>query len=115
MPEAGTGPRRLKLHHGPSGTALGRAKMRRDGFVSVDAGPRTARLTTQPLQLMGSAPCVNSDATGGSVRSGPWRDGTIFGRLCLLLIWKFTQPFSGKVLFLPEAPRREESDTTNPA
>jgi len=50
--------------------AAGLAKLRRDGFVSLDAGPEPGRVTTRPLTFAGRSLFVNADvAEGGSVRA----------------------------------------------
>lgn len=58
-----------------SGTAFGRAKLRLDGFVSLDAGNRTARVTTVPIRLAASALAVNANAAGGEIRAQIVRRG----------------------------------------
>ena len=44
----------------------GLAKLRLDGFVSIDAGDGT--LTTRPIRMSGDRLLLNSDASQGSVR-----------------------------------------------
>ena len=65
----------LSVHRGPGGSAIGRAKLRLDGFVSLDAGSRTGRATTVPLHLGGSALGVNADARDGEIRAQILRRG----------------------------------------
>jgi hypothetical protein len=48
--------------------ATGLAKLRRDGFASMDASGRTALLTTRPVQFSGKNLFVNLDAPRGSLR-----------------------------------------------
>ena len=48
------------------GGAVGLAKLRRDGFVSIDAGDGT--LTTKPIRMSGDRLLLNADASQGSVR-----------------------------------------------
>ena len=56
--------------------AAGLAKLRRDGFVSIDAGQSPGSLTTRPLTFAGKTLCLNADAQGGEVRVGlQGRDG----------------------------------------
>lgn len=54
-------------------TGMGLARLRVDGFVSVDAGPRPGRLLTRPLLFQGNALHVNADATRGYVRAELFR------------------------------------------
>jgi hypothetical protein len=50
--------------------ALGLAKLRRDGFASIDAGAEEGTLTTRPLTLEGDSLRINAAAKGGSLRVG---------------------------------------------
>ena len=50
------------------GDALGLARLRPDGFVSVRAGEEEGLLTTWPLRFQGGELRVNVDAAGGSLR-----------------------------------------------
>lgn len=50
-------------------TGLGLARLRVDGFVSMDAGPRPGRLLTRPLLFDGTTLHVNVDARHGYVRA----------------------------------------------
>ena len=50
------------------GDALGLARLRTDGFVSVRAGEEEGLLTTWPLRYQGGELRVNVDAAGGSLR-----------------------------------------------
>ncbi len=50
------------------GDALGLARLRPDGFVSIDAGAREGNLTTRPLRFAGRNLSVNADADGGSLQ-----------------------------------------------
>ena len=45
------------------------AKLRIDGFVSLDAGPRPGRLLTRPIYFDGKNLHINVDASHGSVRA----------------------------------------------
>ena len=57
------GSRRYVMH-------IGLAKLRRDGFVSLDAGDKPGELTTRPLSFSGSRLFVNAAvAEGGSIRA----------------------------------------------
>jgi hypothetical protein len=47
---------------------VGLAKLRRDGFVSMDAKDKAGSLTTIPITFNGSYPFVNVDAEGGELR-----------------------------------------------
>ena len=50
--------------------SVGLARLRRDGFVSLDAGPEPGRVTTRPLTFAGRSLFVNADvAEGGWVRA----------------------------------------------
>ena len=54
----------------PRRYALGLAKLRRDGFVSLDAADEPGTLTTRPLSFAGKSLWINADvATGGWVRA----------------------------------------------
>ena len=67
---------KLKRYRGShDGTALGRAVLRVDGFVSLDTGSRTGRARTVPYRLAHNALCVNADAGGGEVRAQLTRRG----------------------------------------
>ena len=46
---------------------IGLAKLRIDGFVSIDAGTETGTLTTRPLVFLGDTLVVNANAKGGSL------------------------------------------------
>ncbi len=48
---------------------MGLAKLRLDGFVSIDAGPRPGRILTRPLLFKGRELHVNVDAGRGSIRA----------------------------------------------
>jgi hypothetical protein len=50
--------------------ALGLAKLRRDGFASIDAGAAPGRLMTRPLSIDGNVLHVNAAAGGGRLRVG---------------------------------------------
>jgi hypothetical protein len=50
--------------------AVGLAKLRRDGFVSIDAGTEPGTLTTRPLTLSGNTLHINATASGGSLKVG---------------------------------------------
>ncbi len=50
------------------GAAMGLASMRRDGFVSMDAGDEWASLLTTPM-TSGRSLFVNADCTGGELRA----------------------------------------------
>ncbi len=52
--------------HEVQGGAVGLAKLRLDGFVSIDAGDGT--LTTKPIRMSGDRLLLNADAHQGSVR-----------------------------------------------
>ncbi len=47
---------------------MGLARMRRDGFISMEAGPDGGRLVTKPLTLNRRRLFVNADAARGAVR-----------------------------------------------
>ncbi|MBI84826.1 MAG: hypothetical protein CMJ81_16660, partial [Planctomycetaceae bacterium] len=46
---------------------IGLAKLRLDGFVSLDAGPGGGSVTTRPFTFTGRKLVINADATGGQV------------------------------------------------
>ena len=50
-------------------TGLGLARLRIDGFVSLDAGSRAGRLLTRPLKLEGTQLHVNVEADTGRIRA----------------------------------------------
>lgn len=50
-------------------TGVGLAKLRLDGFVSVDAGSNPGFLTTKSLEISGADLWLNLDATGGDMRA----------------------------------------------
>ena len=52
---------------GASGGAIGVAKLRRDGFVSLDAGSEEAVVVTKPLVLKGDMLKINVDCPDGSL------------------------------------------------
>ncbi len=52
----------------PNDGAIGLAKLRVDGFVSLDAD-ETGILTTRPLKLEGAKLFLNADASGGEIRA----------------------------------------------
>ncbi len=64
----------LTTNHGgpmpPKRISIARADWRRDGFVSLDAGPEGGRLETKPLRLASARLVVNADARRGAVRAG---------------------------------------------
>lgn len=51
----------------PYSGGVGVAKLRVDGFASMDAGEEEGVLITRPLVLTGKALCVNADASAGSL------------------------------------------------
>ena len=51
-----------------SAASTGLAKLRRDGFASLDAGPQPATLTTRVVTFRGKYPFVNVDAHAGQLR-----------------------------------------------
>ena len=68
----------LRVHRGTyskGGTGFGRAKLRLDGFVSLDAGPRTGKATTRPVRLAHGALAINGDAHAGEIRAQVLRRG----------------------------------------
>lgn len=54
---------------GVAGYAIGLAKLRRDGFVSLDAGAEEAMVETKPLILEGDELKINADCTHGELRA----------------------------------------------
>ena len=62
-------PKDLPLPKGVPSSGMGVAKLRVDGFVSIDAGPRPGRLLTRPLLFEGQELHVNVDAGLGSLRA----------------------------------------------
>jgi hypothetical protein len=59
---------RKDAEHVMAGGSVGMAKLRRDGFVSMDAKDKSGTLTTVPITFNGSYPFVNVDAQGGELR-----------------------------------------------
>jgi hypothetical protein len=51
-----------------AGGATGVAMLRRDGFASMDAGPKEETLTTRPVTFKGKYMFVNVDAPNGELR-----------------------------------------------
>ena len=51
----------------PRTRGLGLAKLRLDGFVSLDAGETPGTMTTRPLRFQGAKLVINAQAKGGSV------------------------------------------------
>ena len=47
---------------------VGLATLRRDGFVSVNAGSNGGTMTTRPFVFLGDTLVLNADAAGGSIR-----------------------------------------------
>ncbi len=56
-----------KQHHEWGETSIGIAKLRRDGFVSLDAGEKEGELLTRPVTVSGPRLKVNAAAAGGAV------------------------------------------------
>ena len=54
---------------GTPGSGMGLARLRRDGFVSIDAGPQPGYLLTRPLVPEGSELHLNACAAGGRIRA----------------------------------------------
>jgi hypothetical protein len=52
----------------PNKGAIGLAKLRLDGFVSMDAGTEEGSLTTKPLRFSDAGLYVNANARGGELR-----------------------------------------------
>src|SRR5205823_5631670 len=52
----------------PNHGAIGLARLRLDGFVSMDAGDREGTLVTKPLRVDDAALFVNADASRGELR-----------------------------------------------
>ena len=46
---------------------VGLATLRRDGFVSIEAGPKGGTMTTRPFVFLGDTLELNADARGGSI------------------------------------------------
>ena len=59
----------------PGGAGLGLAKLRLDGFVSLDAGRAQGRVLTVPIEFEHDALCVNANAQGGELRAQLLRRG----------------------------------------
>jgi poly(3-hydroxybutyrate) depolymerase len=57
-----------RKHSGEDTGAICRAKLRLDGFVSLDAGEDEGTILTQPLKWQGKTLWVNADAAGGNLR-----------------------------------------------
>lgn len=52
----------------PNTGAIGLGTLRRDGFISMDAGAESGLLTTKPVRLEGETLYLNADATDGEIR-----------------------------------------------
>jgi hypothetical protein len=48
--------------------AIGLATLRKDGFVSLDAGDSLGSVTTRPMRNAQGRLTINADASGGSIR-----------------------------------------------
>lgn len=63
----------LTTNHGgpmpPKTISIARAEWRRDGYVSLDAGPEGGRLETVPLKFGNGQLIINADASRGAVRA----------------------------------------------
>jgi len=63
----------LTTNHGgampPKRISIARAEWRRDGYVSLDAGPEGGRLETVPLRFGAPRLVLNADASRGAVRA----------------------------------------------
>jgi len=78
----------LTTNHGgpmpPKSISIARAEWRRDGYVSLDAGPEGGRLETVPLRFGVGQLIVNADASRGAVRAAIIEaDGTPIAGLAL--------------------------------
>ncbi len=51
-----------------AGASIGLATLRRDGFASMDGGPKMGTLTTRPLSFSGKRLFINADAPRGRLR-----------------------------------------------
>lgn len=60
--------RRDWKHYRPDRGAICLAVLRRDGFISLDAGERTGRVLTRPFTVPGPSLRLNADAWEGEVR-----------------------------------------------
>jgi hypothetical protein len=61
------------LEPGSPTSGIGLARLRRDGFVSLDAGAEPGLLLTRPLHFEGKELHLNADAASGSVRAELYR------------------------------------------
>jgi hypothetical protein len=52
-----------------AGGSTGLAKLRRDGFYSMDASGKQGTLTTTPVSFTGKYPFVNANASGGELKA----------------------------------------------
>ena len=66
-------PRDSALEPGTPTSGIGLARLRRDGFVSLDAGTKPGLLLTRPLHFEGKELHLNADAASGSVRAELYR------------------------------------------
>ena len=57
-----------QVREDPDASAICLAVLRRDGFVSLDAGEEEGVLVTEPFQLAGERLCANVDAPQGELR-----------------------------------------------
>jgi hypothetical protein len=101
------------LAPGAPRTAMGIARLRRDGFVSVDAGPDGGRLLTKPLVFEGEYLRVNADARRGSIRAELFEAKRVEGlatRNSAAMNWAIEEPLPGYSL---EDSIPLETDTTD--
>ena len=86
------------LYPGQITYSVGLAKLRRDGFVSVDAGPRPGILMTRPLVFAGDRLHVNFDTKGGRIRAAVYAADFVPGTRYPFENWKIGQPAPGFTL-----------------
>jgi len=78
--------------------SVGLAKLRRDGFVSLDAGARPGMLMTRPLVFTGEKLHVNFDTKNGRMRAAVYVADFVPGTRYPFSNWTITNPAPGFAL-----------------
>ena len=87
--------------------AIGLAKLRRDGFVSLNAGAKGGRIVTRPLTFTGGKLYLNAQiAPGGYIKVGLQSES---GKAVKPYLPAMCQPVTGDVMAAPVAWRGAET------
>jgi len=78
---------------------IGLAKLRRDGFVSLDAGKKAGAVVTRPLTFEGGKLCVNAEIAAGGYLKVELRDAS--GKAVKPYTLAGCKPVTGDVLNAP--------------